>query len=127
MSFAAASKQWEHNRNGNRVRNETSEPVSALGDWWSRMERRVWQLGREVTQPPETIDTMARMVEAHAAREAAHWLGMREQLAERDTKWDERHTDNVLQGMGIADITGEVLATARVRAVAPAQEVRTEG
>jgi hypothetical protein len=32
VSFRAASEQWERNKNGKRLRNETSEPVSAPGD-----------------------------------------------------------------------------------------------
>jgi hypothetical protein len=35
VSFVAASEQWERNKNGKRLRNETSEPVSAPGDWRS--------------------------------------------------------------------------------------------
>ena len=46
MSFVAVSEQWEHNTNGKPLRNETSEPVSALGDWRSRMERTVRQQAR---------------------------------------------------------------------------------
>jgi len=33
VSFAAASEDWKNNTNGKRLRNETSEPVSAPGDW----------------------------------------------------------------------------------------------
>ena len=33
VSFAAASEHWKHTKNGKRLWNETSEPVSAPGDW----------------------------------------------------------------------------------------------
>jgi len=35
VSFMAASEQWDRSKNGNRLRNENSEPVSASGDWGS--------------------------------------------------------------------------------------------
>jgi len=127
VSFAAPSEQWECNKNGQRLWNDTSEPVSAPGDCRSRMERTVRQQACEATQLHQTIDRMARMLEAQAARDEAQWLGMREWLQDRETKWDERHKDNVLWGTGIADMTAEVLAKARVWEVAPAQEVRKEG
>ena len=127
MSFAAASEQWKHITNGKRLRNETSEPVSALGDWRGRIERTVRQQAREVIQLHQTIDWMARMLEAHAVREEAQWLGMREWLEDREMKWDQRHKDDVLWGMGIADMTVEVLAKGGVCVVAPAQNARKEG
>jgi hypothetical protein len=71
VSFAAASEQWERNQNWKRLRNETSEPISAPGDWRSAMERTVRQQAREVTKLHQTIDRMARMLEAHTAREEA--------------------------------------------------------
>jgi len=74
----AASEPWEHNKNGNRLRNETSEPVSAPGHWRSRMEWTVRQQARKVTQLHQTIDRMARMLEAHAAWEEAQLHGMEE-------------------------------------------------
>jgi hypothetical protein len=47
---------------------------------------------------------------------------MTECLKDRETKWDERHVDNVLWRMGIMDMTMEVLAKANVREEAPPQE-----
>jgi hypothetical protein len=69
---------------------------------------------------------MARMLEAHEAREEAQWHGKKEWLEDRDTKWDDRHRDNVTWGAGIADVTAKVLATARAGEAAPTQEPRIE-
>jgi hypothetical protein len=41
MSFVAAWEQWESETNGKGLRNETSEPVKALGHWRSLMEQTV--------------------------------------------------------------------------------------
>jgi len=49
LSFMAACDQWERNKNGKRLRNNISEPVSTPGDWRSRMEWTVRQQAREVT------------------------------------------------------------------------------
>jgi hypothetical protein len=35
VPFMMASDQWEHKQNGQLLRNQTSEPVSAPGDWRS--------------------------------------------------------------------------------------------
>jgi len=43
VSFMAASKRWDSNMNGKRLRNEISEPVSTPGNWRSRMEQTVRQ------------------------------------------------------------------------------------
>lgn len=86
VSFMAASAQWEHNKNGTRLRNETSEPVRALGDWRSRMERTVRQQEHEVTQLHQTIDRMARMLVADMAHNEAQWHGMKEWLEGRVKK-----------------------------------------
>jgi len=126
VSFLAASEQWERNKNGQRLRNETSEPESAPGDWRSRMEQTVRQQAREVTQLPQTINRMARLLEAHAAREEAQWRGMKEWLEDRETKWDDRHRDNVLRGAGISDMTAKVMASARAGDAAPTQKARKE-
>jgi hypothetical protein len=42
VSFMATCEQWERNKNGQRLRNETLEAVSALGDQRSLIERTVW-------------------------------------------------------------------------------------
>ena len=120
--FMAATGQWERNRNGKRLRNESAEPVSAPGDWRSWMERTVRQQARDLTQLHQTIDSMMRMLEAHTAREEAQWCGMKAWLEDRETKWDNRHRDNVLWGAGIADITTKVLGKARVREPVLTQE-----
>jgi len=126
MSFDAASEQWERKKNGNRLRNKTLEPVSTPGDWRSWMERTVRPQAGEVTQVPQTIARMARMLEAHVAREQAQCLGMKALQEDRETKWDGRHKDNVLWGMGIVDMIVEVLAKARPREAAPSHGVRRE-
>jgi hypothetical protein len=69
---------------------------------------------------------MARMLEAHAVREEAQWCRMKERLEDRETKWDDRHRDNLLWGAGITDMTANVLATARAGEAALTQEVRKE-
>jgi hypothetical protein len=114
MSFVAAGEQWERNKNGKRLWNETSVPVSALGDWRHPMERTVRQLALEVTHLHKTIDWMARMLEAHAAGDKAQWLGFEGWLEVSEMMWDEHHKDNVLWGTHITDITAEVLAEAKV-------------
>ena len=53
--------------------------------------------------------------------------GMKEWLEDRETKWDEHHKEIVLWGTGIADMTADVLAIARVCEAVPAQEARMEG
>jgi len=121
--LAAGREQCEHNMNGKRLRNETSEPVGAPGDWRSRMECTMRQQEHEVTQLHQTIDRMARMLAAPAAREEVPWLGIKAWLENRETMRDECHKDNVLWGTGIPHMTAEVLAKARVREAAPAQEV----
>jgi hypothetical protein len=90
------------------------------------MDRTVRQQEREVTELHQTIDRMARMLQAQAALEEAQGLSMKEWLEDRETKWDERHKDNVLWGTGIAEMTAEVQAKARVREAAQAQEPRME-
>jgi len=127
VSFVAASKQWERKMNGKRLQYETSEPVSTLGDWRSQMEQTVRQQVREVTQLHQMIDRMARMLEAHMAREEEQWLGLKEWLQDRETKCDEHHKDNGLWRKGIVDMTAEVLAEARLLQAEPAQELRSEG
>lgn len=77
VSFTAASEQLERNKNAKRLRNESAEPVSALGDLRSRMEHPVRQQGCEVTQLHQTIDRMTRMLEAHVARQEAQWCCMK--------------------------------------------------
>jgi hypothetical protein len=73
---------------------------------------------REVTQLHQTIDRMARLLEAHAARAGAQWFSMKQWLEVRVTKCNERHKDNLLWGTGITDMTAEVLAKARARRAA---------
>jgi len=91
------------------------------------MERTVRQQVRDVTQLHQTIDRMARMVQAHAASNEALRLGMEEWLEDRERKQDELHNDNVLWRTGITVMTTQVLAKARVSETAPAQEKRLEG
>jgi hypothetical protein len=69
VSFADASEQWKCNQNGKRLWNKTWEPVSAPGTWLSGMERTARQQVYEATQLHQTIDRMARMLEAHVVRD----------------------------------------------------------
>jgi hypothetical protein len=55
------------------------------------------------------IDRMARMLEAHAVSEDTQWIGMKEWIEDREMTLDERPKDNVLCGLGITDITVEVV------------------
>lgn len=124
MSVMAASEQWKSIENGKWLRNVNWEPVGAPGDRRSRMKRKVRQPACKVTLQNQTIEMIARMIEAHVARDEEVWLGMKELLVERETKWDEHHENNVLWGIGIVDINADVLGTARVRQTALAQEAR---
>ena len=62
-------RQCERNQNRKRLRNDTSQPVSAPGDCRSGMERTVSKQASEVTQLHQTIDRMARILEAHVAQQ----------------------------------------------------------
>jgi len=126
ISFVATSEQWEHFKNGKRLRNKTSEQVSAPRDWRSRMQCSVRPQVRQVTQLPQTINRMAKMLGEHAAPEEAQWLGMKVSQEDRERNWDERHKDDVQWGMGVAHMTAEVLAKARVFEAAPAKKVRNK-
>ena len=126
MSFMAARTQWKRNKNGKRVRSETSESASARADWRSQIDRTMCQQTREVTQLHQTIDRMARISEAHMAREEAHSLSIKESLEDKETRWDGRHTNNELWGTGITDKTAKVLAKTTVGEVAPVQEEKKE-
>jgi len=81
---------------------------------------------REVTQLHKTIYKMARILEEHAAWEAVQLCGMKEWLEDTETRWDDRHRDNVLWGTGIVEMTVNVLATARVGEGAPTQHAGRE-
>ena len=78
VSCMSESGQWQLHKDGKRLRNETPEQGSTMQDWRSRVERTVRQQALEVTQLNQTINRIARMLEAHAAREEAQWLGMKE-------------------------------------------------
>jgi uncharacterized protein with von Willebrand factor type A (vWA) domain len=78
MSVVAVNEEWEHNKNETRLRNETSEPVSALRAWRNRMEHTVRQEASELTQLHQTIDRMPRIPEAHVACDEAQRLRWRE-------------------------------------------------
>jgi len=62
------------------------------------------------------------MLETHAVHEEVQWLGMNTWLGDRETKWEGHHKANLPCGMGILDMTTEVLAIARVCEAAPAQD-----
>ena len=49
---------------------------------------------------------------------------MKQWLEDRETKWNDRHRDNLLWGTGTADMTAQVMATARVSKAAPPPETR---
>jgi len=116
VTFTAASEHWERNKNGKRLRSEISESSSAAGDWRSRMERTMRQQAREVAQLHQTVDKMARLVEANAVCEETQWLGMRKRMQDRERKWDARHRDDGLWGTGISVMATKILAGAGARA-----------
>jgi len=122
MSFMAASEKWESNLNGTRQRCKTSESASTLGDWRSRMQSTMRQQVGEVTQLLESIDRMASMLKAHTARQVAQWLRIKKWVEDIETRWDERHNDNVLWGMGITEMNTKPRAEASVGQAAPAKE-----
>lgn len=126
MSLIAATEQWERNKDATGLRNENSEPVSSPGDWKSRMEGTVRLQAHEVTQLHQTIDRMARVLEARAARQEAQWRSMKEWLEDREMKCDDCHRVDVLLGGGIADITSKMLAKVRVGEPALTQEGRKD-
>jgi len=126
MSFVVPCEHWEGNNNGMRQRNDTLEPVGGPGVWMRRRERTVREQECEVTQLHETIDRMARMLQAHMMRKEAQLRGMKEWLADRETKWDDLHRDNVQWGAAIAHMSAMVLAIARAGGAAPTQEARQE-
>jgi hypothetical protein len=96
MSSMAAREQWKCNKNGKILRNETLEPVSVESDWRSRIEQTVRQQALEVTQLHQTIDRMARMLEAHTVWEEVQWCRVNESLEDRETKLDDCHWENIL-------------------------------
>jgi len=110
LFFMAAREQCDLSMYGKRVRSETSESASAPVDWRSRMERTMRQQALKVMQLHQTIDRIARMLEAHAVREEAQSHGMKEWLQDSETKRDEHHSDDVLWGTGIMELTANVLA-----------------
>lgn len=62
MSTMAASELWDHINIGKRLRSETSESASALGDRGSQMQRTITQQVCKVTQLHHTVTRMARML-----------------------------------------------------------------
>ena len=85
-----ASKERERNMKGKRLRSETSESASTLGNGSSCMERTMWQQACQVAQLHQTMERMARMLEVHMARAETPWLGMNEWLEDREPMWDDR-------------------------------------
>jgi len=126
VSFIAASKEWKHNNNGNRLTSEASETVSTPADWSSRIESTVRQQVGEVMQVQQTINSMARLLEAPVACEKMQSLTANEWLEEQDVMWDRWQKHNVLWLTGIIDMTAEVLGNAQVCEAAPALEARKE-
>jgi len=113
VTFMAASEHWERNKNGKRLRSEIPESASALGDWRNRMERTIRLQARMMLQLHQTVDKIARLLEAHAMCEVTQWHGMRKWMEDRQTKWDARHKDDVLWGTGISDMAAKILARTR--------------
>jgi len=74
----AGSTQWEREKNGEGLKNEDLEQVSTPGHYRSRMERTVRQQAHKVIELHQTIDSMTRMLDAHAVWEEAQWCDMKE-------------------------------------------------
>jgi len=62
------------------------------------MGRTVRQQEGKVYQLHQTIDMMARMRIVHVLHNEVQWLGMKECLDDRKTKWDDPERGNVLWG-----------------------------
>jgi len=115
---AILSEQME--RNGNRKWRRKSDAPVAPSDWRSRMERTIRQQAQDAMQLHRTVGRLANLLEAWAAREEAQWLGMMTWMqSEREQKWDARHEDEKLWGVGITNMIAKVM-----KGVAPGQEVR---
>jgi len=101
-------------------------PVSAPGDWRSRMNGTVTQQACEVTQLHQTITKIAIMLEAHAVWEDAQWLGTKngcriQRRSGMSTTWNAYYEVAV-----IVDMTSMVLCNARLRKAVLTQEERKE-
>jgi hypothetical protein len=90
------------------------------------MEETIEQRVCEVTQLHQTVERIARTIEADMVCEEIQWLDMTEWLENWKTKWDDYHKYNVQKGTGIMEMTVMVLSNLTVGKAAPAQEMRNE-
>jgi hypothetical protein len=109
-------------RNENGKRRKRSEAPATHRDMRSRMERTMRQQVQELTQLHRTIGHLMNLVQVQAAREESQWLGMMTWMQEREQKWDARHEDDKLWGVGITNMIAKVM-----KGVAPRQEAREKG
>jgi len=107
----------ERNENGKQGRR--SEAPATPSYRRSRMERTIRHQAQELMQLHRTVGHLTNLVQAQAAREEAHWLGMRKWMQEREQKWDAHHEDDKVWGAGVTNIIVKVL-----KRVAPGQEAR---
>lgn len=77
----------------------------------------------EVTQLLQTINRMARTLDAHLLCEEKQCLGMKEWLEYWDTMWDNCHRDTIQWATGIMDMTMKVLVKSRFGEAILTQEV----
>jgi hypothetical protein len=105
----------ERNKNGKRSR--SSEASATPSGWRRRKERTMRKQAQELTRLHRTVRHLTNLVQAQAAPEKAHWLGMRTWMQERERNWDSSHEDNKLWGAGIKNMIAKVM-----KGVAPAEE-----
>jgi hypothetical protein len=91
------------------------------------MERTMRQQACEVAQLHQTIDRMARVIEAQMASDETQRLGMRQWLEERERKWNARHKNEVMWGECITVLTLMVQAKPKVGETAPDRDARGKG
>ena len=72
------------------------------------------QQAYEGTHLHQIIDSMARILDAHMVWEAAQCCSLKEWPEDSETKWDDRHKDYTLWGVGIMDMTVKVVSQQRV-------------
>jgi len=113
VSFMAASEWWGLNSKGKRLNSDSSESVSPLGDWRSRMESTRRQQVCEVAQLHQTVDKTARMLKADTACGETQCLSMQQWLDDNERRWDACHKNDSLCGMGITDMSSKILYRGR--------------
>lgn len=74
------------------------------------MDRTMRQQVPKVIQLHQKFDRKSRMLAAQVVGKETQWLGMKEWLEVRETKWIDCHMYNVEWGMGITEMAMKVQA-----------------